>query len=94
MTLYQQSRYTDATSNDVLLDAGRGETVRTLYRRPSFSGSYSIQYHIWRAGDRIDRLAHAYLNDPAKYWVILDLNPEILDAHNIEPGTRIRVPIA
>jgi len=33
MTLYQQSRYTDANSNDVLLDAGRGETVRTLYRR-------------------------------------------------------------
>jgi hypothetical protein len=95
MSLYRDSRYADpATSRDVTLIKSDGMQVRTLFRRPAYTGSFNITHYVWRAGDRIDRVSYLYLGDPQKYWQILDLNPEILDANQIEPGTTIRIPHA
>ena len=36
--------------------------------------------HVWLAGDRLDLVAANYYGDPRKWWLILDANPEIIDA--------------
>jgi hypothetical protein len=68
-----------------------GSQTRTIYRRPPVRTAGS-GFYIWRSGDRIDRVANWALGDPQLAWRILDVNPEILNAHSITPGTRIRLP--
>lgn len=92
MSLYKSSRYADSNSRDEILVDGKGVRHRTLYRYPSPDGSFSVKYYVWRAGDRIDRLATEMLGSPDQFHRILDLNPEIVDAHQIEPGTKVRLP--
>lgn len=49
--------------------------------------------YIWRDGDRIDKVASYFLNDPLRWWELLDLNPEIHLPSEISPGMGIRVPL-
>lgn len=55
--------------------------------QPSRTTTYT-----WVEGDRIDSLAYRFIGDSAKYWRILDLNPQILDPSSITPGTVLVVP--
>lgn len=48
----------------------------------------------WVENDRLDILANRFLGNPALWWEIMDLNPEILDPLSIPPGTQIRIPNA
>ena len=48
----------------------------------------------WVENDRLDILADRFLGNPALWWEIMDLNPEILDPLSIQPGTQIRIPNA
>lgn len=92
MPLYKDSRYTDRYSRDEVLVDSAGNRYRTLFRYPAVDGVRSVDYYVWRAGDRIDRIAAARLGSPDQYHRILDLNPEIIDPHRIEPGTQVRLP--
>lgn len=92
MTLYRNSRYADPNTRDEILVDDAGNRYRTLYRYPEVSGTLSVSYYVWRAGDRIDKLASEHLGSPDLYYRILDLNPEIIDPHHIEPGTKVRLP--
>jgi hypothetical protein len=92
MTLFSGSRYADSNTRDSILLRGDGAHIRTLFRYPSQSGTFNIKYYVWKRGDRIDRIAAQYMGAPHLYYRILDLNPEILDANQIEPGTRVRLP--
>jgi hypothetical protein len=92
MTLYRNSRYADTNTRDEILVDVTGNRYRTLYRYPSIDGTLSVSYYVWKASDRIDRLAAEHLGSPDLYYRILDLNPEIIDPHHIEPGTKVRLP--
>lgn len=91
MALYNASRYTDAHSRDMMLINPDQTQRRTITRRPPV-GLNSGAFHIWRAGDRLDRIANWAYGDPKQVWRILDLNPHILNGHSIEPGTVVRLP--
>jgi hypothetical protein len=92
MTVYRNSRYADESTRDVILADSDGNRYRTLFRFPTVNGTRSVQYYVWRAGDRIDRLAAEHLGSPDLYYQILDLNPDIIDPHHIDPGTKVRLP--
>lgn len=91
MALYRTSRYVDGLSRDIMLIDGSGSQTRTVFRRPP-RGVPTRQFHIWRAGDRLDRVANWAFGDPERAWEILDANPHILNAMSIKPGTKIRIP--
>lgn len=91
MSLYRNSRYADDRSRDMMLILGKSQT-RTVTRRPPMNLVPRGGYHLWRAGDRIDRVAAWALGNPREAWRILDANPTIVDATNIEPGTVVRLP--
>jgi nucleoid-associated protein YgaU len=44
--------------------------------------------------DRLDVLAHKFLNNPGLWHEILDINPEIINPNEIAPGTLLRIPNA
>lgn len=91
--LYASSRYADpATTRDVMLVQAAGTQLRTLIRRPSLTGQVKVVTYVWRAGDRIDRISQTYLGDPSKWWQIMDINPELPNPMDIEPGTVLRIP--
>jgi nucleoid-associated protein YgaU len=92
MTLYKDSRYADSNTRDSILIRADGARIRTLLRYPSTTGVLEIKYYVWKRGDRLDRIAAAYLGSPSLYYKILDLNPDIIDGNQIEPGTRVRLP--
>lgn len=95
MALFRQSRYADVTTtNDLLLNNADGTVVRTLFRSFRSSGTTTIAYYVWQDGDRLDRIAALHFGDPARWWEILDANPEINNGASIPPGTKIRLPNA
>lgn len=50
--------------------------------------------HVWSYSDRIDRVAEKYLGSGDFWWAVMDRNPEVIDPHNISPGTVLRIPDA
>ena len=91
--LYAASRYANTSNTvDVMLVQPSGAQLRTLIRRPNFTGTVGVTTHRWRAGDRLDRLAQMYLGSPTKWWAIMDANPEIPNPAGIAPGTLLRIP--
>jgi len=48
--------------------------------------------HTWVITDSLAALAQSYCGGSKYWWEIMDINPEILDPFNIEPGTVIRIP--
>lgn len=49
--------------------------------------------HVYAQGERFDQLSFKYYGNPHMWWVFPEYNPEIRDFFNIEPGTRLRVPL-
>lgn len=91
--LYASSRYADtSTTRDVMLVQPGGTQLRTLIRRPVITGRIPTTTYVWRAGDRVDRVAFRLLGDPGKWWQIMDVNPELPNPTAIEPGTVLRIP--
>lgn len=91
MALYRNSRYADNRSRDIML-VRDGHQTRTVTRTPPSRKTPTGGFHIWRAGDRLDQVAQWVLGDPKLGWRILDVNPDIHDSNNIEPGTRVWLP--
>jgi hypothetical protein len=86
-----KSRYADLETYTVTDPRGRTVAVVPV---PDAPAEVSIGLHILRQGQRIDHLAYKYLDDPAGYWRICELNdvmlPEALtEAQEISiPGKR------
>jgi hypothetical protein len=91
MAVYRDSRYDDGDAQQIK-NKTTGAYAWTVYRE--FPGSRTITYidYTWVDGDRLDYLAAVYLRDSTLWWQILDINPGLPDALEIEPGTIIRVP--
>jgi nucleoid-associated protein YgaU len=54
-----------------------------------------IQYQNYtvKGSDTIDGLAYKLLGDGTLWWVIANLNPEILDFSTLTTGDTIRIPV-
>jgi len=90
MTIYLDSRYADGTLFKGK-DARNNTYVTTVYRYwPTYLKNVII-YEV-KEVDRIEDIAVRYLGNPALWWKIMDLNPEVLDPFNIVPGTSLRIP--
>lgn len=48
--------------------------------------------YLWKQSDRWDLLAVRFLGSSGDWHLLLDMNPEIQDPHQMDPGTVIRVP--
>ena len=90
MTIYLDSRYADGLIFKAK-DARIQNTVPTVYRVWPEYGSKVFYYEVTEV-DRIEDIAVKYLGNPALWWKIMDLNPDVLDPFNISPGTLLRIP--
>jgi hypothetical protein len=70
-----KSRYADLETYTVTDPRGRTVAVVSV---PDAPEEVSIGLHILRQGQRIDHLAYKYLDDPAGYWRICELNDVML----------------
>jgi nucleoid-associated protein YgaU len=50
-----------------------------------------IQTHIWKAGDRLYKLANEYYNDPTLWWIIAWFNKKPTESH-FEVGQIVLIP--
>lgn len=54
----------------------------------------AARLHVWVETDRIDQVAEKYLGSGDRWWSVMDVNPEVMDAFAIQPGQVIRIPDA
>jgi hypothetical protein len=68
--------------------------VLSVYR--DFPTNVNVNYinYIWKDRDEVAIVAATYKLPPRLWWQIGDLNPEISDMFNIQPGTVVRIPYA
>jgi hypothetical protein len=85
------SRYA-AVPTAVYVDSSEREIPYVLLRL-SPSPPPSLETHLVGEGDRLDRLANAYLGDPEQYWRICDANLCVLPEELEEPGRRLAIPL-
>lgn len=91
--IYRNSRYFDGPVTQVV-NTSTGDYNILVFRAFPSSRYVTYVYYTWVDGDQIDHLAQVYLGDPALWYVIMDVNPEIWDPTSIKPGTKIRIPSA
>jgi len=85
------SRYEESR---VLMTQGADSVYRpTTYYTPSpYAQVRSFRYHIVQEGERIELIAYNTLGDAELWWMVAELNPEILNPSRLVPGTILRVP--
>jgi hypothetical protein len=67
------------------------QSVPTVFRVfPSQTSDYFL--YEWKETDRIDQVSKSFLGSTAKWWKIMDFNPEVLDPFTIPTGTLLRIP--
>lgn len=68
----------------------RGRTVKVL-PVPNAPEQTSIGVHLKLQGQRLDHLAHNYLDDPAGFWRICELN-DVMQAEMLSETEEIEIP--
>lgn len=91
MSVSADSRY--ATGGFVRVSLPDGTQSRALW--PSRVKTAGIQYKNYtvKAGDRLDLIALREYQDPSKWWMIADMNPDIMWPHDLIDGSVIRIPL-
>jgi len=78
------SRYADAGTYQVTLSEG---TVVTVTRAPRRAEVQLVGWHRRSEGERLDILAHSYLRDATRAWLLCDANdamsPDALASHDL-----------
>jgi nucleoid-associated protein YgaU len=91
MSIFQGSRYEFSVVDFVSVSEDADANAVVFYEVEDI-GVITYKEHTYKQGERLDNIAFDYYQDPALWWVILDVNPEITDPTNIKPGTVIRIP--
>ena len=90
--IYLDSRYADATVFTAW-DSRKSQYNLTCFRNfPRYRQNFFMYEYVEK--DRLDVLAHKFLNNPGLWHEILDINPEIINPNEIAPGTLLRIPNA
>jgi hypothetical protein len=90
MTIYLDSRYADGIL--FLAQEPKSNTnLMTVFRN---FPTYNIDYYWYEVteNDRIENIATKTMGDPDLWWQIMDINPEVLNPFNLEPGLQLRIP--
>ena len=66
-----------------------------IYIVPSAAQVTVFQYTFYTVtfADRIDNIANTFLGNPALWFKIAQVNPQIMNWMNLQPGTVIRIPL-
>ncbi|MEX0762682.1 MAG: hypothetical protein WD208_13560 [Dehalococcoidia bacterium] len=83
-----KSRYSGLDSYEVTDNRGRRVTVVPA---PPVSKEIELGVHLRMQGQRLDHLAHRYLNNPSGFWRICDLNGTMLP-EALSEAREIRIP--
>lgn len=88
--IYADSRYADG--NVYTAQNAKSGAYHTSVNRvfPELAAEFFT--YVWVQRDRPDLIAARFLNDPNKWWMIMDYNPEIIDGLSIPVGTELRIP--
>lgn len=84
------SRYSKATVSTVTDHRGTHQSVEVPAPTDM---TFTFTFYQVEEGDRIDILASDLLGAGQLWWMLADANPEVLDWHNLDPGTIIRIPL-
>jgi nucleoid-associated protein YgaU len=83
------SRYYGAAIDTIVSGGVARRTVSGAY--VVYPGRY-VLYQV-QAGDTLDILAWRFYDNPAEYWRIADMNPQIDFPMDVPAGTMLRVPL-
>lgn len=83
-----KSRYAQLEAYEV--KDHRGRTVKVL-PVPDAPGETSIGIHLRLQGQRLDHLAQKYLDNPAGFWRICELN-DAMQAEMLSEAQEIEIP--
>lgn len=83
------SRYSTSSIETVQTATGARQTVITPAPTERV---ISYTNYLVRDGDRIDQLADRFLGSAKLWWMVADVNPEILDWFVLSRGTTLRIP--
>lgn len=89
--IYIGSRYQTAQVT-YMLDGRTGRTRPTVIRGNSEVASTSTRVTKWEHGMRLDIVASSVYDDPEKWWLVMDQNPDVLDPMSFTAGATLRVP--
>jgi nucleoid-associated protein YgaU len=91
MTIYLGSRYENSVVDFVSFTPEQSAAPIVFYDFPGI-GLINYHEHTWKSGDRLDQIAMNYYQDPEKWWIIAEYNPEVHDPQNIPVGYVLRIP--
>ena len=84
----KKSRYAKQNTYQVIDRRGRTVTVMVPPLAPTQS---LLGYHARRQGQRLDHMAAKYLDDPAGFWLICELN-DVMQAEMLSEADEIGIP--
>lgn len=82
------SRY---ASSSLATQAGTGKAY-ILPTQP-ITQTFQYSFYVVTGADRIDTIAAAFLGDPTQWFLIAQVNPELINFFNLAPGTMLRIPV-
>ena len=85
------SRYNDGPLTQVPHKYTDVYTIGVFRKFSQFKKVKYIEY-TWVDGDSLGALSDTYGDGPKYWWEIMEINPDITNPFNIEPGTIIKVP--
>lgn len=53
---------------------------------------FQYSYYVVTFADRIDTIAATFLGNPALWYMIAQVNPQIMNFMDLQPGVVIRIP--
>lgn len=88
--IHSDSRYLNNPVSVVTSDRGTHQSMTNPFPEDK---QYSFSYYTVEEGVTTDWLGFFETGEGCLWWMIADANPEILDWHDLKPGTVIRVPV-
>lgn len=87
---FDGSRYQRVADAD--FSDGEGNAVSVKRTREPVDTELALIYQV-REGDRLDQLAQKFYQDPRKWWLIADANPDHPSLEQLlQPGQQLRIP--
>ena len=83
------SRYANST---LLTEEVNGKSI--VFIAPTQPTVQTFQYNFYTVvlADRIDTIASTFLGNPSLWYMIAQVNPQIINFFTLTPGTILRIP--
>ena len=72
----------------------QGKRYYQPIKYPNIPLSSNDIYILTTVGDRLDSLANQFYNDVRLWWIIANVNPQIIkrDSYSLKPNLEVRIP--